>query len=71
MTTAIAAILGLNAKVTPVDRQGSTGEMRRPIYSVLANRKARALGIVLPPWRDALQRYLRRKYSLAGGASTA
>lgn len=62
LTVAIGEILGLEAKVTPVDRQGRTGSMLRPIYSVLANRKARALGIVLPPWRDALERYLRRKY---------
>ncbi len=63
LTLAIAEILGLDAKVTPVDRQGRTGSMRRPIYSVLANRKARALGVVLPPWRDALERYLRRRYA--------
>lgn len=63
LTLAIGEILGLATKVTPVDRQGRSGAMRRPLYSVLANRKARELGIVLPPWRDALQRYLRRKYS--------
>ncbi len=62
LTLAIAEILDLAAKVTPVDRRGLSGAMRRPLYSVLANRKARELGIVLPPWRDALQRYLRRKY---------
>lgn len=62
LTLAIAEILGLGARVTPVDRQGRSGSMRRPIYSVLANRKARQLGVVLPPWRDALERYLKRKY---------
>lgn len=67
LTLAIVEILGLGAKIVPVDRQGRTGSMLRPIYSVLANRKARQLGIVLPPWRDALQRYLRRKYSLPAG----
>jgi dTDP-4-dehydrorhamnose reductase len=36
--------------------------MRRPLYSALANTKARALGIILPPWQDALERYLREKY---------
>ena len=63
LTVAIGEILGVTTKVTPVDRQGRTGSMRRPLYSVLANRKARALGIVLPPWRDALERYLRRKHA--------
>jgi len=62
LTVAIIEILGLPAKVIPVNRGGKSGSMRRPLYSVLANRKARALGIILPPWRDALERYLRRKY---------
>lgn len=61
LTVAIGEILGLPTKVTPVDRKGMTGAMRRPLYSVLGNAKARALGIVLPPWRDALERHLRRK----------
>jgi dTDP-4-dehydrorhamnose reductase len=64
LTVAIAEILGIEASITPVDRQGRTGAMRRPLYSVLGNRKARALGITLPPWRDALERYLRRKHAL-------
>ena len=67
LTMAIVEILGLGTNVIPVDRQGRTGSMLRPIYSVLANRKARQLGIVLPPWRDALARYLRRKYAPGTG----
>jgi dTDP-4-dehydrorhamnose reductase len=63
LTAAIVQILGLPAKVVPVDRAGRTGSMRRPLYSVLANHKARRLGVALPPWRDALERYLRRKYA--------
>lgn len=62
LTVAIVEILGLPGRVVPVDRQGRTGNMRRPLYSVLANHKARRLGITLPPWRDALERYLRRRY---------
>jgi len=62
LTMAIVQILGLSAKVIPVDRGGKTGAMRRPLYSVLDNRKARHLGVTLPPWRDALERYLRRRY---------
>lgn len=58
-TKAIYEIMGLAVKVTPVDRKGRSGDMRRPLYSALANTKARALGIVLPPWRDALERYLK------------
>jgi dTDP-4-dehydrorhamnose reductase len=36
--------------------------MRRPLYSVLANTRARALGISLPPWHDALARYLKERH---------
>jgi dTDP-4-dehydrorhamnose reductase len=63
LTLAIVEILGLPARVVPVDRQGRSGSMRRPLYSALANHKARRLGIALPPWRDALERYLRQQYS--------
>ena len=49
LTKAIVEILQLPAHVVPVDRGGVTGDMRRPLYSVLVNTGARALGIVLPP----------------------
>ncbi len=62
-TKAIYDILKLNIEVLPVDRGGLSGEMRRPLYSVLANTRAKTLGIVLPDWRDGLKRYLRKKYS--------
>lgn len=62
LTRAIVEIVGSNTEVAPVDRGGRTGNMRRPLYSVLANTRARGLGITLPPWRDALADYLRAKY---------
>jgi dTDP-4-dehydrorhamnose reductase len=61
-TVAIVEILGLQTQVIPIDRGGVSGSMRRPLFSVLANRRARSIGIVLPQWRDALERYLRGKY---------
>jgi dTDP-4-dehydrorhamnose reductase len=61
-TRAIIELLSLPTRVAPVDRGGRTGSMRRPLYSVLANRKAAGLGIKLPHWRDALDRYLGTKY---------
>ena len=66
LTRAIVDILGLPAKVVPVDRGGVTGNMRRPLYSVLANKRARALGITLRPWREALTQYLHDKYDGKG-----
>jgi dTDP-4-dehydrorhamnose reductase len=61
-TQAIFELAGLACKVLPVDRGGRTGEMRRPLYSALANTRARALGITLPHWKDALRRYIIQKY---------
>ncbi|HZP55920.1 MAG TPA: dTDP-4-dehydrorhamnose reductase [Dehalococcoidia bacterium] len=58
---AIVELAGLAAEVRPVDRGGRTGDMRRPLYSVLANTRARALGIALRPWRDALADYVAAK----------
>jgi dTDP-4-dehydrorhamnose reductase len=61
-TGTIVEILGLHAEIVPVNFGGRTAGMRRPLYSVLANTRARALGITLRPWRDALEAYLRAKY---------
>jgi dTDP-4-dehydrorhamnose reductase len=60
-TTAIYEYLDIKMHVNPVDRGGCTNSMRRPLYSVLGNTRARALGITLPPWQDALKRYLQAK----------
>lgn len=62
LTRAIFEILGLSAEVVPVDRRGRSGNMRRPLYSVLANTRAKALGVALGSWRDALSEYLEVKY---------
>jgi dTDP-4-dehydrorhamnose reductase len=61
-TVAIYEIMKLKVMVNPVDRGGMSGNMRRPIFSALANTRARSLGIVLPHWKDALERYLIKKY---------
>jgi dTDP-4-dehydrorhamnose reductase len=66
-TRAIVELTGLHCEVAPVDRGGRTGAMRRPLYSVLGNTRARALGITLRPWREALAAYLAGKYPAAGG----
>lgn len=63
LTKAIYEHLEITTQLSPVDRAGRTGTMRRPLYSVLANTRARALGVILPSWQDALKRYLVAKYS--------
>jgi dTDP-4-dehydrorhamnose reductase len=66
-TRAIVELIGAPTEVVPVDRGGRTGRMRRPLYSVLSNTRARALGVALRPWREALTDYLRAKYPGAFG----
>jgi len=61
-TREIVRLAGGRSEVVPVDRGGMSGSMRRPLYSVLANTKARTLGVTLRPWREALADYLRAKY---------
>jgi dTDP-4-dehydrorhamnose reductase len=61
-TQAIYEIMGFTVTLKPVDRGGKSGDMKRPLYSALANTKARTLGVILPHWRDALERYVQEKY---------
>jgi dTDP-4-dehydrorhamnose reductase len=61
-TKAIYEIMGFTVAIKPVDRSGKSGGIRRPLYSALANTRARKLGIILPPWRNGLERYLLEKH---------
>lgn len=63
-TKDIYEIMGLRVELIPVDRNGMDSGMRRPLYSALANTKAKGMGIVLPHWKDAIKRYLYEKYQL-------
>lgn len=65
-TKAIYELMKIDIVLKAVDRGGKTGSMRRPLHSVLANTKAKEMGITLPPWRDALKRYLKDKYGKLG-----
>jgi dTDP-4-dehydrorhamnose reductase len=64
-TKKIYEFLDIKMSVRPVDRGGRTNSMRRPLYSVLDNTRARALGVLLPSWQDALKRYLRSKVEMS------
>jgi len=68
-TRAIYEISGQRVEVTPVDRGGLSGTMRRPLYSVLANTRAKALGIELPHWREGLARYIAEKHRAGRGVA--
>ena len=62
LTKQIFNILDVDVDLRPVDRQGKTGNMKRPLFSALKNTKAAKLGIVLPHWEQGLYEYLKLKY---------
>jgi dTDP-4-dehydrorhamnose reductase len=52
---------GLATTVRPVSSQQMARLAPRPAYSVLSPTRLQALGIAMPTWRDALQRYLEQR----------
>ena len=54
---------GLAATVRPVSSEQMARPAPRPAYSVLSPTRLQALGIEMPSWRDALQRYLEERPS--------
>ncbi len=62
-TKEIYNILNIDTEVIPADRHGINEAMKRPLFSALRNERAKELGITLPHWKDALQRYLKTKYN--------
>jgi dTDP-4-dehydrorhamnose reductase len=57
----------VEAVTTDQLRAGGYAGPRKPPYSVLANTRARALGIVLRPWQEALAAYFERARVAADG----
>ena len=52
---------GLQTEVRPVNSAQMERPAPRPAYSVLSPTSLRAIGITLPTWQDALQRYLQAR----------
>lgn len=52
---------GLVTDVRPVSSEQMARPAPRPAYSVLSQASLQALGLKLPPWRDALRRYLAER----------
>ena len=45
-------------KIIPVKREGKYGNLSRPLFTALENTKAKKLGITLPTWESAVERYI-------------
>jgi len=54
-----ARLMGARADLVPVRVSEVPLRVRRPQYCALSNEKLRRAGIPMPPWQDALARYLR------------
>lgn len=58
----IFTLLGKKPRLEPVDSQTFRAKARRPLYSVLENKRARAIGLrPFSPWKEALRVYLRER----------
>ena len=58
----IFSLLGLEARLEPVDSRTLGAKAPRPRYSVLENKRAKDIGLPdFSPWREALRDYLRLK----------
>jgi dTDP-4-dehydrorhamnose reductase len=63
----LARELGIQPRLTPV-RMADTGlRAARPQYCALSNKKLRSAGVDMPPWQDALARYV----AATGSSSSA
>jgi len=52
---------GIKANLQPCKTTDFYSTVKRPAYSVLSKAKYRALGLSIPPWQDALPRYLQER----------
>jgi dTDP-4-dehydrorhamnose reductase len=52
---------GLGTEVRPVSSERMARPAPRPAYSVLSPSSLHALGVEMPSWQDALDRYLKRR----------
>jgi len=63
----IFAILGKQPRLEPVDSRTFRAKAPRPLYSVLENRRAKAIGLTaFTPWSEALAVYLKKRGYLSG-----
>jgi dTDP-4-dehydrorhamnose reductase len=54
----LARQLGVEPRLTPVRMSDLQLKARRPLYCALSNEKLRSIGIEMPPWTDAVQRFV-------------
>ncbi len=58
---AAARFLGVEPRLVPITLDGQKLRASRPKFCALSNRKLASLGIAMPDWQSALERYVRRR----------
>lgn len=58
---AIFEVEGLGVDIVPVTTDQFPSPVKRPAYSVLKKQRLQSLGLGMPRWDDALERYLRAR----------
>ena len=53
-----AAVLGVEPRLVPMTMAGMAMKAQRPLFCALSNAKLAAAGYTMPPWQDALRRWL-------------
>lgn len=63
----VAAELGVDGCIEPVEAAAAVTPARRPLYCALSNAKLTATGIVMPDWKSAVRRHVmaRSRQALA------
>ena len=62
----VFSLLGRKPRLEPVDSKSFAAKARRPLYSVLENKRAREIGLRdFSSWKDALKAYLEKKGLMA------
>jgi dTDP-4-dehydrorhamnose reductase len=59
--SAIVKAAGLSVRVQPTSSEKFVRPAKRPKYSVLSSRSLEPYGVQMPPWQDALERYLEER----------
>jgi dTDP-4-dehydrorhamnose reductase len=62
----LARQLGIDARLKPVRVEDVKLRAARPKYCALSNAKLASVGIVMPPWQDAIGRYVGSLHEVAG-----
>ncbi len=57
----IARLLGRDGRLERVRAADVRMRAARPLFCALSNEKLRAAGVNMPPWQDAIRRYLRAR----------